>query len=234
MAERGDLNGWWRFGIAVVGFVMYLLFRIRIRGADRIPRTGPAIVAGNHVSALDGVVLALVVGQRARRMTRFLAGAEFFDRSAYGWALRTYRQIPIRRGEGDTGALDEAITTVRAGALAGIFPEGRVNPSPEDGLQRGRSGAARIALESGAPVIPVGIWGTQVRWPQPGLRYGRPWRPTLSLVFGSPLPAEGSATSTEDVLRFTESIMAGIAERVDDARRLSARPPGARAPRGDP
>jgi 1-acyl-sn-glycerol-3-phosphate acyltransferase len=230
MARRGDLNGWWRFGIIVVGIVFRVLFRIRVRGADRIPESGPAIIAGNHVSALDGVVLALVVGQRARRMTRFLVGAEFFD-GRFGWALRTYRQIPLRRGERDAEALDEAVGTVRSGALAGIFPEGRVNPVPDDGLQRGRSGAARIALASGAQVIPVGIWGTQVRYPQRGIRFGRPWRPTLGLVFGPPVTAT-EAEPTDEVQPVTEAIMAGIDRQVDDARRLTVTSRNTRSSRG--
>jgi 1-acyl-sn-glycerol-3-phosphate acyltransferase len=131
MGRRGDLNGWWRFGIAVVGFVARLCFRIRVEGIDRIPQTGAAVVAGNHLSALDGIALALVVGQRRGRMTRFLVAAEFFSKVKFGWALRSYRQIPLRRGQGDAEALDEAVRTVRSGALAGIFPEGRVNPDPE-------------------------------------------------------------------------------------------------------
>jgi 1-acyl-sn-glycerol-3-phosphate acyltransferase len=221
MARRGDLNGWWRFGIAVVGAVMWLFFRIRVVGAERIPPTGPAIVASNHLSALDGVVLALVVGRSGLRMTRFLVAAEFFPKPAFGWALRTYRQIPLHRGEGDVHALDEAIRTVRSGALAGIFPEGRVNPSPEDGLQRGRTGVARIALGSDAVVVPVGIWGTHRRYPQQGLHFRRPWRPTVAIVFGSPMRAEGDPRSTQDTQRFTEFLMERIEEQVDEARRRS-------------
>jgi 1-acyl-sn-glycerol-3-phosphate acyltransferase len=220
MARRGDLNGWWRFGIVVVGVVMRLFFRIRVIDAGRIPETGPAIVAGNHLSALDGIVLALVVGRDGRRMTRFLTAAEFFRKPAFGWALRTYRQIPLHRGEGDVDALGEAIRTVRSGALAGIFPEGRVNPSPQDGLQRGRTGVARIALATDAVVVPVGIWGTQLRYPQQGLHFRRPWRPTVALVFGSPMRAEGDPHSTEDTQRFTELLMGRIASQVDVARRL--------------
>ncbi|HEX6331380.1 MAG TPA: lysophospholipid acyltransferase family protein [Actinomycetota bacterium] len=222
MARRGDLNGWWRFGIAVVGAVARVCFRVRVEGVDRVPRSGPAVVAANHVSALDGVLLALVVGQRCRRMTRFLTAAEFFAKKRFGWALRLYRQIPLRRGEGDVGALDEAIRTVRSGALAGVFPEGRVNPSPEDGLQRGRTGLARVALASGAAVVPVGIWGTNDRWPKAGLRFGRPWRPVATLCFGEPVTLEGDAASTVDTQRFVDVLMARIAERVEDARRLAA------------
>ncbi|MGZ8625328.1 MAG: lysophospholipid acyltransferase family protein [Actinomycetota bacterium] len=220
MARRGDLNGWWRFAVALVGAVARVCLRIRVTGADRIPAHGPGIVAGNHLSALDGVVLGLVVGRHGR-MTRFLTAAEFFEKRRFRWVLRRYRQIPLRRGEGDSGALEEAVRTVRSGALAGIFPEGRVNEAPDAGLQRGRSGVARIALTSGAPVVPVGIWGTHRRWPKEGLRYGPPWRPTVALAFGTPVAADGDPGSADDVERFTGLVMERIAERVDEARRLA-------------
>jgi 1-acyl-sn-glycerol-3-phosphate acyltransferase len=222
MARRGDLNGWWRFGLAVVGPLVRVLFRIRVAGTDQVPSTGPAIVAANHVSALDGVVLAVVVGRDARRMTRFLTGAEFFRKPQFGWALRLFRQIPIRRGTGDEGALDEAIKTVRSGALAGIFPEGRVNAEPDDGLQRGRTGVARIALAAQAPVVPVGIWGTQRRWPRAGLTSRRPWRPTVALAFGAPLTAEGDPTVPKDTQRLTALVMHAIEEAVEEARRSAS------------
>lgn len=221
MSSRGDLNGWWRFGVAVVGFVGKILFRLRVDGVDRVPGQGPAIVAANHVSALDGVLLALTTSSRSRRMTRFLVAAEFFRMLRFGWALRLYRQIPLRRGEGDQGALDAAIETVRGGALAGIFPEGTVNPEPGTGLLRGRRGAARIALATGAPVVPVGIWGTQHRWPKTGLHLRRPWRPVVAVSYGEPLPARGDAGSLEDVEAFTDLVMAALAEAAKRARGLA-------------
>jgi len=221
VARRGDLSGWWLFGIAVVGFFSRLLFRLRVEGADRVPSSGSAIVAGNHVSALDGVALALATGSRGRRMTRFLVAAEFFRKLWCGWALRLYRQIPIRRGERDQGALDVAIETIRGGALAGIFPEGTVNPEPGDGLMRGRKGAARIALASDAPVVPVGIWGTQGRWPKLGLHFRRPWRPVVAISYGEPIPPKGDAGSTADVQAFTDVITDAIAAQTDRARELA-------------
>jgi 1-acyl-sn-glycerol-3-phosphate acyltransferase len=221
MTRRGDLNGWWRFAVALVGFVTRIFFRIRVTGVERVPAVGPAIVAGNHLSALDGIALGLVVGQRRRRMTRFLVGAEFFTRPAFGWALRLFRQIPLRRGEGDLDALDQAVRTIRSGTIAGIFPEGRVNGDPGGGLQRGRRGAARIALASGAPIVPVGIWGTQLRYPKEGLHMRRPWRPTLVLAFGAPIAADGDPASSEDTQRLTELVMQRIAGLVDDARELA-------------
>ena len=221
MAWRGDLNGWWRFGIPVVGVLWRVFFRLRVSGSRNIPASGPGIVACNHVSAIDGVVLALVTAERGRRMTRFLVAAEFFRKATVAWALRLYRQIPLSRGTGDSGALDEAIATIRAGAFAGIFPEGKVNPDPDGGLQRGRSGISRLTLATGAPVIPVGIWGTQDRWPHPGLHRRRPWRPIVALAYGEPIEPRGDPTSPEDVQVFTDLVMAGIAKQVEQARALA-------------
>jgi 1-acyl-sn-glycerol-3-phosphate acyltransferase len=221
VARRGDLSGWWLFGIAVVGFFSRVLFRLRVEGADRVPSSGSAIVAGNHVSALDGVALALATGSRGRRMTRFLVAAEFFRKLWCGWALRLYRQIPIRRGERDQGALDVAIETIRGGALAGIFPEGTVNPEPEAGLMRGRKGAARLALATDAPVVPVGIWGTQARWPKLGLHLRRPWRPVVAISYGEPIPPKGDAGSAADVQAFADVITDAIAAQAERARELA-------------
>jgi 1-acyl-sn-glycerol-3-phosphate acyltransferase len=221
MAPRGDLNGWWRFGVVVVGFLAGFFFRIRVAGADRVPPAGPAILACNHVSALDGLALAYVTGKQARRMTRFLVAAEFFEKKRIGWALRLYRQIPLNRGKADAGALDEAVSTIRSGAVAGIFPEGKVNPDPDGGLQRGRRGVGRIALATGAPVVPVGIWGTQDRWPQGGLHYRRPWRRTIAVVYGEPVEPRGDAGLLEDIQVFTDLVMTGVAKQVAEARTLA-------------
>ncbi len=223
MAAHGDLNGWWRFGLVVVGFLARLLFRLRVSGAEHVPAHGPAIIAANHVSMLDGVALALVTSQRSRRMTRFLVAAEFFAKPTVAWALRLYRQIPLRRGKADSGALDEAIATVKGGALAGIFPEGTVNPDPASGLQRGRSGVGRIALATGAPVIPVGIWGTQDRWPKSGLRSRPLERTAVGVAYGAPIEPQGDADAADDVQAFTDLVMAGIAKQVAEAKLLAAR-----------
>lgn len=221
MTRRGDLNGWWRFGILVVGLSSRLFFRLRYTGHERVPQAGPAIVACNHVSSLDGVLIALATGEAARRMTRFLVAAEFFRKPSFGWALRLYRQIPLRRGEGDADALAVAVNTIRGGALAGIFPEGKVNPEPDGGMQRGRRGVARIALATGAPVVPVGIWGTQVRWPYGRIRLGRPLRPKVVVAYGLPIDPSGDPESSDDVQVFADLVMDGIAKQVAEARALA-------------
>jgi 1-acyl-sn-glycerol-3-phosphate acyltransferase len=197
-----------------------LPFRLRIVGSERIPRSGGAIMAANHVSGLDGVLFALATAERARRMTRFLVAAEFFRKPVIGWALRRFRHIPIRRGEGDTAAIDEARDVVVGGALAGIFPEGKVNPDPAS-MQRGRSGVARLALSSGAPVVPAGIWGTQIRWPKAGITFHRPLRTTHVVAYGEPIPAAGDPGSANDLQAFTELVMSEIAKQVEEARAIA-------------
>jgi 1-acyl-sn-glycerol-3-phosphate acyltransferase len=218
-APHDDRTLAWKILAFLVGVAWDLAFRLRVAGSARVPTTGPAIVAGNHLSALDGVVLGLAVNRRRKRMVRFLAGAEFFERRRIGWALRACQQIPVRRGARDLGALDEAIAAVRQGSILGIFPEGKVNPGLE--LQRGKRGIARIALATGTPVVPVGIWGTQHRWPRSGFHLRRPWRPTVAVTFGEPIEPEGDPGSPRDLARFVARVMAGIAEQVDRARALA-------------
>jgi 1-acyl-sn-glycerol-3-phosphate acyltransferase len=227
MPRRGgeDLNAWWRGGLALVGPFVAAAFDVDVRGAENVP-PGPAVLAGNHVSALDGPLLAIATGRSIRRMTRFLVAAEFFDRRRFGWALRLYRQIPVRRGAGDADALGEAVRTVSRGALAGIFPEGGVNGDPGRGLRRGHTGVARIALAAGAPVVPVGIWGAQHRWPLPGLHLGRPFRTRVAIVFGRPLQPSGAIGSPEDMQAFTGEVMSALETQVAAAA-LVARSPRA-------
>jgi len=141
-----------------------------------------------------------------------------------GWILRSYRQIPIHRGRNDAGALDEAIATIRRGAVAAIAPEGAVNPKPGQ-LQRIRSGIARIALPTGAPVIPVGIWGTHRRWSKSGRHWEPPLRPRLGLAFGPPIEPKGDVSDHDDVDAFLEQVREALERPLTEARVLAGDPP---------
>jgi 1-acyl-sn-glycerol-3-phosphate acyltransferase len=197
------------------------LFRVRVEGIERVPE-GPAILAFNHVSVMDGPCLAIETSLRLHRELRFLAAAELFKVFFFGWVLSSFEQIPIRRGQGDSGALDEAISLVRAGALAAIAPEGKVGENPDAGLQRIRSGLARVAIPAGAQVVPVGIWGTQKRWPKTGLIRSKMWsRPRLAIVYGQPFSMTGSADSIDDIEICRERIRQGLEPVVARARQLS-------------
>jgi 1-acyl-sn-glycerol-3-phosphate acyltransferase len=210
-----ELNGWWRLGLAVMGPAFGLFFRLEVRGSANIPLEGGAILASNHRSVIDGVLLALV-GARCARAIRFLVAAELFDLRIPGWALRRYGQIPIRRESQDTGALDAIVASLRSGSLAGIFPEGRVNEEPA--MLRGRTGVARIALAAGAPVIPVGLWGTQTRWPRSGIRLRLPLRPRVVVEIGAPVHPSGEVSSQVGVRAFTDEVMRAIRASAAQAR----------------
>jgi 1-acyl-sn-glycerol-3-phosphate acyltransferase len=218
----GELNAWWRVGVPIVSPLVHLLFRVQVDGIEHVPARGPAILAFNHVSALDGPVIAVETARRLGRESRFLVAAEQFRKPFIGWILRRYDQIPIRRGESDVDALEEAVITVREGALAAIAPEGRVNDDGEEGLQRIRSGLARIALPTGAPIVPVGIWGTQQRYPRSGFTMRRPLRIRLGLAFGPPMLLEGDAGEPGDVETLGTRVRERLERQVAQARQLAS------------
>jgi 1-acyl-sn-glycerol-3-phosphate acyltransferase len=220
----GDLNPWWQVGLPLALSLERLLFRVRVTGIHHVPLAGPAILAFNHVSVLDGPCLAIETAWRRRRESRFLVADEVFDHPPFGWILRRYEQIPIRRGGGDEGALDEAIATIRRGALAAIAPEGTVNADPGS-LQRVRSGIARIALPTGAPVVPVGIWGTQRRWSKAGRHWGGPLRPRLAFAYGAPIVPSGDASERDDVDAFVGLLRKELERQVAEVRVLAGDPP---------
>jgi 1-acyl-sn-glycerol-3-phosphate acyltransferase len=213
-ADRVERDVWWQAGLITLGSLFRVAFRLRFEGLENIPLQGPALLACNHISVLDPVVVALAPSSRGRTV-RFLTAAEFFRRPLIGWGLRKFRQIPIRRGERDFGALQEVGGVIRQGALAGIFPEGYLGTGP---LQRIRRGASRIALAGQVPVIPAAIWGTQRRWPKGGFLWTRPWRTCVALVVGPPIPAEGEARDPADVQCLTERIAEGMAACLERAK----------------
>jgi 1-acyl-sn-glycerol-3-phosphate acyltransferase len=198
-----------------MGPLFHLLFRIRYRGREHIPPEGGVILASNHISVLDPVIIAMSVTTTGRAV-RFLAAAEFFRKPFIGWGLRRIRQIPIKRGASDRRALEQAAGVIRRGALAGIFPEGTL--SPDGAPLPGKRGAARIALASGVPILPCGIWGTRARWPRGGIRWTRPLRPKVVVAFGPLLEPAGRLEDPNDVQTLTDLIMAAIAEQTGRAR----------------
>jgi len=152
------------------------------------------------------------------RVVRFIAVADVFEHRVVGSALRGLRQIPVYRGAGDRRAFAAALEALEAGSLVGIAPEGRVGVGPD--LQPARTGTARIALLSGAPVVPVAVWGTSVRWPSSGLRAAKPWRPTVAVAFGPPIRPVGDPEREADVRTATTAIMTGLEAQLRLARAL--------------
>lgn len=213
-----DRNPTWRLGILPMRLIFGSLFRLRFVDEHNIPLTGGAVVAPNHISPLDPVIIGLSPGRRGR-MLRFLSGTEFFAMRWVGKGLRALDAIPLRRGEHDLDALGNAVDVAKAGGLVGLFPEGKINNGPD--VLRGRRGAARIAVASGAPLVPVGIWGSQVRFPGGGWTWRRPWRPTVVVVFGAPIPVDTRATSAREILYLTNRLMSEIEALRDRAKEIA-------------
>jgi 1-acyl-sn-glycerol-3-phosphate acyltransferase len=171
----------------VIGPVLhgFALGRPKVAGIENIPPTGPAIVASNHLSFIDSMYLPLVID----RPVVFPAKAEYFTaKGPVGriWAayLRSTNQLEMDR-EGARSAqatLEAALDILRAGELFGFYPEG--TRSPDGRLYRGRSGIGYLALNSGAPVIPVAMMGTRKMLP-PGAPLPRPTR--IEIRIGAPL-----------------------------------------------
>jgi 1-acyl-sn-glycerol-3-phosphate acyltransferase len=202
-----------------MGALTAAAFRCRVGGLAHVPSHGGALLAYNHLSVLDAIFVGVPVG-RMGRIVRCFALSEDFERPVLGPALRKVRAIPIRRGAGDWDALRELAGVVEGGWLGGIAPEGTIGEGPATGPLH--NGAAPLALHPGVPVVPVGIWGTQDRWPRDGLRMERPVRPAVGVSFGPPILAEGDPKHRPDVQDLTDRIGAGICEQVAAARRLTA------------
>jgi 1-acyl-sn-glycerol-3-phosphate acyltransferase len=165
---------------------MHVWFRWHIEGLENIPKEGPAIVAFNHVAYLDPLALGYVV-DRAGRRPRFLAKAELFQDKRIAWILRGCGQIKVKRGTVDApAALRNALDALERGEVIVIFPEGTVTTDPDLEPMPPKTGAARLALLSGAPLIPGAIWGTANVWPK---GYAPRWRPRQEIVvrMGEPM-----------------------------------------------
>lgn len=138
--------------------VLRTWFRLRVSGAEQLPAHGAAIVAANHKSFLD----AFFLGLATRRHVRYMAKAELF-KGPLAWLLVRLGAFPVRRGEADADALGTARTILADGGLVVVFPEGTRVDEP-DALGSPHHGAGRLALETGAPIVPTAILGTSHLW----------------------------------------------------------------------
>ncbi|OHU97001.1 lysophospholipid acyltransferase family protein [Mycobacterium talmoniae] len=176
---------YWLFKYILLGPLLALLGRPKVEGLENVPDDGAVILASNHLAVMDSFYLPLVV----RRRITFLAKSEYFTGTGLkGWFNRWFYtavgQVPIDRTNADAAqaALDTAQRLLDDGKLLGMYPEG--TRSPDGRLYKGKTGLARLALQTGVPVIPVAMIGTNVVNP-PGtkmLRFGR-----VTVRFGQPM-----------------------------------------------
>lgn len=186
---RADARGpaWW-LALLVCKPLLLLARRADWRGTERLPRSGGAVLAVNHVSQADPLFLAEMILAQGRT-PRFMAKTSLFRSRAVGWWFRSAGHVEIDRTDGRAG-LQAAIEAVAGGDLVVVYPEGSITKRSDGRLMSLRSGAVRIALETSAPLIPVAQWGAQTIVPayEGKVVLGR--RRTVTLLVGEPVPLE--------------------------------------------
>lgn len=161
MAGRGRLGFWWRLALVVLEPPMTALTRREWSGQEHVPRRGPVIVAVNHISYADPLTVAHFLLDVPRR-PHFLAKVQLFALPFLGRVLRGTGQIPVRRGTSDAAqALSAAVDALARGQCVVIYPEATITKRPDRWPKEARTGVARLALATGAPVVPVAQWGVQ-------------------------------------------------------------------------
>ena len=214
-------------GAASIGFVSRLLWGARIEGIEHLPRSGPFVVATNHCSNLDPLMMGWATGHQIGRVVHFMAKIEMRRWPVIGWLATQSGVYFVRRGEGDRAAQRFSLERLAAGEPLAIFPEG--TRSRDGRLKAGKPGTALIAMRSGAPIVPAAISGTHRIFPR-GARWPRPTR--VRIRFGEPLRLDHVPTGRLDRAAMadgTERIMAAIETLLPPEQRRAADEPATRS-----
>lgn len=192
---------------------------------ERIPETGGCIVVLNHLSYLDPLVTGDVLWSRGR-VPRYLVKRALFAPPGVGTVLRNAKQIPVERLTANAqDAFGAAVAAVNAGECLAVYPEGTLTRDPDLWPMRGKSGAARIALATGAPVIPVVHWGVQDTW-APYARFPRLLpRGHVTVQVGEPVDLSdllGREQDAEVVQEATDRIMGALVAQLERVRQAEA------------
>ncbi|MGV0743194.1 lysophospholipid acyltransferase family protein [Mycolicibacterium sp. XJ870] len=180
--------------------------KITFSGVENLPATGGAVVAINHTSYVDFLPAALAATERGRRM-RFMIKAEMEEVKIVGYLIKHTGTIPVDRRAG-AGAYAAAVEELRAGELVGVYPEATISRSFE--LKDFKTGAVRMALEAGLPVIPLIVWGAQRIWTKDHPKsLGRKKIP-INVAVGTPIPPGGSVAELGATMR---AAMSGLLEQ---------------------
>ncbi len=203
MAKR-KRPAFYYFGTWALRQIFGLLLHVDIRGLEKTPREGPLVVAISHSTFLDPLLAAAFTPREVTPMAKI----EAFHLPVLGWIVRAYGAFPVRRGEVDLTAFKTALQILREGEAMVIAPEG--HRSESGALQRGREGAIILSLRTGAPILPVAVWGGKPFW-----RNLARWRRTKMWYYvGEPvLPTPTIPKPTrEQIAAMSDELMARIAE----------------------
>lgn len=210
---------WIRLCVVVIYPVTWLLFRMRWRHAERMPGPdeGGVIVAINHVSQIDTLLMARCV-YHSGRLPRFMVKAGLFSKPLVGSIMRGARQIPVYRGTTDAASsLREAVTALEQGEAVVIYPEGTTTKDPDNWPMLAKTGVARLVLLCpDIPVIPIGQWGAHRR-----RRWHIPTRRLATASIGQPLDLRqfrGAEPTTQTLREITDTIMSAVRDQVAELR----------------
>ncbi|MFB7666798.1 lysophospholipid acyltransferase family protein [Kitasatospora sp. NPDC056138] len=186
--------------------------RIRIEGAEHIPSEGGAVLVSNHISYLDFLFAGMGAYKGGKRKTRFMAKDEVFRHGVSGPLMRGMKHIPVDRTDGQP-AYEAAVKALKDGEVVGVFPEATISRSFM--LKKFKTGAARMAADAGAPLLPVVLWGTQQLWTK-----GRPKTLTkrhvpVTIMIGEPI----ELTAQDKPVMVTRRLRATMSEMLDHAQR---------------
>jgi 1-acyl-sn-glycerol-3-phosphate acyltransferase len=206
--------GWRRFSRIILHPGLRLLMRFRLSGKENIPETGGIILAPNHMSYADWPAIALFSDGYAKRYPVFMIKSAIFEVKVIGPLMYKFGQLPVYRGRGDAGlVLKQAEQALRAGACVIVYPEGTATRDPDLWPMTGKTGAARLALTTGAPVIPIAQWGAQKVLPY-GSKKPKLWpRTTVRMAAGPPVDLsayQGKRLGASTLQAATADIMADI------------------------
>lgn len=214
------------FVLALVASVLIpivrLLFVVKPKGIEKLPKHGSYILVANHVTNVDALAVAYLVYVKLKRAPHFLAKESLFRVPVIGPILRAAGQIPVyRSGHRNDTPLKAAHAYLEAGHTIAIFPEGTLTRSPELWPMRGKSGAIRLALETGVPVYPVGQWGSEKILPQYGSKF-RPgfWKP-VNILIGDEIDLSNyrkRQLNPDELNQATKVVMQTITELVEELR----------------
>ena len=192
---------WYRFVQFIFSILFRIVYRLKVIGRENIPKTGPVVIACNHVSLLDPPM----VGTASSRPVHFMAKSELFV-PILGPLYKSLGAFPVHRGAGDAHAIRTALTILKHREVLGIFPEG--TRSKDGRLGKAQPGALAIALKGRAAVVPTCILGSD-------LKRRRSFWPKITVVFGKPMKLEDEKGTKLEVEELSEELMKEIQALMD-------------------
>ena len=221
MSERSKPSIFWLFAIFALP-IMGLMVKFRLHDAEKMPQKGAVVITPNHYSNIDPVVIGVATWYMGR-LPRFMAKASILKVPVLGWILLKSGQIPVERGgtSRSSAALMAAKELVSKERAVIVYPEGSLTRDPDIWPMRGKSGAVRLALELGIPVIPVAHWGTQNLMARYSKKINVFPRHTIDVKVGDPVDLSefaGKPLDNKTLTTATTKVMDAITALLEDLR----------------